>query len=114
MIAPAGSSRTWSSKLTTCFTVLVALLDLAQPVLRAWRPKYWGALAGAVLYAGLSWAIAYRRSRAALWVVVLMPVVPIVTLLATAFGLSFPVDRAMIAIAFCQLLAAASAGCECG
>jgi hypothetical protein len=92
------------------FAWLVVALDLAQVVALSWRPKHWGALAGALLYAILA-AAAARGSRPALVVLAAMPAVPIGALIASAAGLPLPMqpDAATVAVLVVQIAAAASA-----
>jgi hypothetical protein len=85
----------------------VALLDLAQVALLDWRPKHWGSLGGAALYA----VIAAGAARDAAWadlLAVLIPLIPLSVLTATLLGASLPVvpDREMVGILMFQLVAA--------
>jgi hypothetical protein len=89
---------------------LVAVLDLVQVLVLAWRPKHWGALGGMVLYGTLAVLVA-RGSRPALIVVAVMPLVPLSVLVGTAMGLPLPVapDAAMSGILAVQIAAASAA-----
>jgi hypothetical protein len=89
----------------------VAALDLLQVVLLDWRPKHWGALAGAGLYAAVA-AGAWREARWADVVAVGVPLLPSSILIATALGASLAVtpDAAMVGILVFQLAAAAAGG----
>lgn len=86
--------------------VLIAGLDLAQPLLLSWVPKHLGAVMGGLLYLGAAAGI-----RASWWpaslVVALLPVVPVTVLTLWSAGLPLPVepDRPMVGIAVLQLIA---------
>lgn len=92
--------------------VLVAIVacDLAQPMLLAWRPKFWGALGGAAIYALCAAGVA-RDVPAARLVVVAMPVIPIgvLGLWATGLATSVQPDAPMVGVLALQLCAAALA-----
>ncbi len=94
--------------MTAGWAATIAVLDAAQPLLLAWRPKFYGSLAGAALYAAFAVALLRGEGRLALYGVALMPVVPLAALTGNALGASFPVDREMLAILVVQLIAAAS------
>lgn len=101
----------WSHRVAIACALVVAGADLAQPLLLSWRPKFIAALCGALLYSALAWAVLRYQHRVALWVLMLMPLVPFGTLTAVTLGASFPVDDKMLAIAAFQLLAGLSAAC---
>jgi hypothetical protein len=85
----------------------VAALDLLQVIALDWRPKHWGALAGAGLYAAVAVG-AWREARWADGVAVVVPVLPLSILFATALGakLSVVPDVPMVGILIFQLVAA--------
>ncbi|MCB9697135.1 MAG: hypothetical protein H6738_10180 [Alphaproteobacteria bacterium] len=82
----------------------VAAMDLAQVLLLDWRPKHWGALAGAGLYVLLGVG-ALRGVPAALLILAAMPLVPLTTLALWAGGVALPVepDAGMIGVLVVQL-----------
>ena len=86
---------------------LIALADALQPVLLDWRPKFVGALLGAIFYAVCAVAIG-RGVRGMAWGVLLLPVVPSSLLGLWAAGVQVPVepDAMMVAVWVLQLVAA--------
>jgi hypothetical protein len=86
---------------------LVALCDAVQPLVLEWKPKLWGAMGGALLYAVIAMG-AWRERRAAAVAAMVVPVLPISILAATLAGVEVPArpDAAMIGILAIQLVAA--------
>jgi hypothetical protein len=86
---------------------LVALADAAQPLVFDWKPKLYGALAGAALYAAIAIG-AWGRRRWAAGLALAVPALPVGVLAATAAGVDLPVtpDAAMVGILVVQLVAA--------
>jgi sterol desaturase/sphingolipid hydroxylase (fatty acid hydroxylase superfamily) len=87
----------------------ITLLDFAQPLLATWRVKFFGSIAGGVIYFIASVLLAKRPQRSALWVVAVMPVFPTLAACATLLGAPFPVDLPMLVIACLQITAGALA-----
>ncbi len=87
-------------------TFLVATLDLLQPLLLPWRPKFFAAIAGAILYFLLSLAIGIRGHRIALGIAALMPIIPLSAIVGRLVGLPLPFDLASIGVFVVQLAAA--------
>ncbi len=102
-VLSARSAAAW-------LAVAVAAADLAQVLLLAWRPKHWGAIGGAVLYAALALGIG-RGHRAPLVVVAAMPALPLTILALSAAGAPLPVapDAGMVGVLALQLMASAAA-----
>ena len=96
---------------STC--LCIAVIDASQPLMHVWIPKYYGALAGAVLYLAFAIGI-YRRVAMARWAVVAMPVIPLTTLALWAAGVPLPIapDASMIGVLALQLAAAGLAYAE--
>ncbi len=72
-----------------------------------WRPKFVGAVLGALFYASCAVAIA-RGLRWAAWGVAALPALPVTLLALHAAGVAVPVepDAPMVAVLGLQLLAA--------
>lgn len=89
---------------------LIVLADLAQPATQPWQPRFLAALGGAAIYALAGWGV-WRGHRAALALVVGMPLVPVATLTLWAMGVDVPVapHAAMVGIAALQVAAGAVA-----
>ncbi len=90
--------------------VLIAALDGVQPVVRAWEPRLLGAVAGMGIY--VACALGVRRGRLwALWIVRLLPLLPLALIGAYVLGVGAPVapDRWMVGIFAVQVAAAAGA-----
>lgn len=87
---------------------LVAFADAVQPLILEWQPRQFGAIGGAVLYALVAGGAWFERRWAAL-AALLVPVLPVSILLATAVGVELPVapDAVMVGILAIQLTAAA-------
>ncbi len=85
----------------------IVLSDLAQPLMLEWRPKFAAAIAGAALYAGCALGVVQGWAPA-LWVVRLMPIVPLTTLGLWAAGVDVPAqpDAGMLWVLGLQLVAA--------
>ncbi len=89
---------------------LIVVLDWAQPLWFAWRPKHVGALLGGLLY--LVGAVAISRGVRPLGLVVAaMPAIPLVTLTLVAAGVALPVtpDGPMYVVLSVQIVAAVAA-----
>lgn len=86
---------------------LIVLADWAQPLVWPWEPRFVAAIAGGLLYAVAGGAI-YAEKRAALWLVALMPVVPLGTLGLSGAGVATLVEPSvpMVGIAGLQVVAA--------
>lgn len=101
-----------SSALTAGASLLVSLLDAAQPILLEWRPKFFVTIAGALLYFGLAMVVlgALRGPRKlALGILAAMPILPVSALIAASLGAPAPVDAGMIVVMGAQILAAMAA-----
>ena len=96
-----------SKQIAVFFCLLVAGADFAQPLLFDWVPKFYGAIAGGLLYLVAGVTIA-RGVRALAYVVAVMPVIPLTVLALTVLGVSLPMkpDVAMVVIMGGQIAAA--------
>lgn len=95
---------------TVVISCLIATLDVIQPLFLEWRPKFVGALGGAVIYSAIA-LLVWRGRRWPLYIAGLMPIIPSVTLVLYVSGASLPVqpDAWMLGIYGLQLAASASA-----
>lgn len=110
LVGNTRAVRTTSQKAAAALCLLVALADLAQPLVLDWVPKFYGAIAGGLLYLLAAVTIA-RGVRPLAFVVVAMPLIPVSVLLLTVAGVPLPVtpDAAMLVVMVGQLGAAATA-----
>ena len=89
---------------------VVAIADLAQPLLLPWRPKFVGSIAGSLIYMSVAFGVMHG-ARWALWLAALVPIVPttLIGLHLAGVELPTPPDTGMVSILVVQLVIAALA-----